>query len=327
MNTLFEHIDRFVTNHELLAPNMRIIIGLSGGPDSVALTHYLAHKRSSLSLTLLAAHVNHGWRPESDADALFCKELAQSLDIPLYSTHLQEIIVPNAQHMTKEEYARAGRRIFFEQLTQQHAAHTIALAHHEDDQIETFFIRLARGASLTGLCSMWPKDGLYIRPLLDCTKQMILDYLQEYTIAYRIDISNISLDFLRNRIRHILRPALQQTDARFDTTIISTIERLQEVEQWIEYEVQIRFNQLCNNLHDPTIINRDTFLEQAAYMQQRLLIYWLSLVQAPFKPSYAFLQEIIRFIQKPGNATHKLHQNWSLNKAKNSLEIVKTIES
>src|SRR5260221_9609791 len=126
------------------------------------------------------------------------------------------------------------RRYFFEKVLQEHNADCIALAHHAQDQEETFFIRLIRGSSLTGLTAIKAKHGHYIRPLLETNKSDILAWLHENNIPYATDTTNDSSDYLRNRIRMNVLPALRTCDDRFATNFLSTLNRLQSTEQFLE---------------------------------------------------------------------------------------------
>src|SRR3990172_2797015 len=126
------------------------------------------------------------------------------------------------------------RRFFFESLVKEYNATSIALGHHADDQMETFFMRLIRGAQISGLIGMKPKNKLYIRPLLSISKAEIVNYLDENNISYMIDSTNQSDAFLRNRIRNAAIPTLKQADPRFENQFQRTLGNLQETESFLE---------------------------------------------------------------------------------------------
>ena len=164
---MFLSIDHFIERHSLIPKNSKVIVGLSGGPDSVFLLHLLAHKKNhGLVQDVVVAHLDHEWRPNSDEDVQFCHELAKKYDIRLVAAKMSDLSISLKFNGSKEEVARHARRFFFEQLRKKENADTIALAHHAQDQQETFFIRLIRGASLAGLTAIKPQHGYYIRPLL-----------------------------------------------------------------------------------------------------------------------------------------------------------------
>ncbi len=151
-NPLYTQITTFSNQHNLIPPHATLIVGLSGGPDSVLLLHYLAALAHTHNLTLIAAHLDHEWRPDSYKDVEFCQELTQRLGIKLVASKLSDLSLSRKFNGSKEEYARSMRRHFLEQIQHQYHANFIALAHHADDQQETFFIRMMRGTSLSGLC-------------------------------------------------------------------------------------------------------------------------------------------------------------------------------
>ncbi len=244
MNTLFNKIYTYIQEKNLIPDTSTLILGLSGGPDSVFLLHVLAALRQEKNFTIIAAHLNHEWRAESLYDEQVSQELCQQLGITFISKKMSELHLNIKFNGSKEEIGRKARRTFFESMAKEYHAHAIALAHHADDQQETFFIRLMRGASLAGLAGMKAKDGLYIRPLLNIKKVEILEYLHEHNIAYAIDTSNESADYLRNRIRRSVIPALRAADERFDMNFETTHEQLQQAEDFLQELAKEAFKQI-----------------------------------------------------------------------------------
>ncbi len=145
---------------------------------------------------------------------------------------------------SQEEYGRRLRRHFFEQILREYNADSVALAHHAQDQEETFFIRLIRGSSLTGLTSIKPKNGPYIRPLLETPKAEILAWLHTNNIPYALDKTNESPDYLRNRIRLNVLPALRICDERFEANFLTTLNRLKTTEDFLERLTQKAFEKI-----------------------------------------------------------------------------------
>ncbi len=164
------------------------------------------------------------------------------------------------------------RRYFFAQVAQEYNANCIALAHHLQDQEETFFIRLIRGATLSGLVSMKPMDGIYIRPLLEINKSDILQFLQENKISYLIDPTNVSQEFLRNRIRSNVLPALQTCDNRFDSNFLRTLNHLKDTENFLQKLVEEKFNEISKKTDNNFELNLkqlfalDKFLQKKSYV-------------------------------------------------------------
>src|SRR5580704_10711033 len=171
---MIHHINDFIAHHKLFSDGSTIVLGLSGGPDSIFLLHVLAALHNQKKITLIAAHLDHGWRATSAADAQFCMHEAQRLGIACIIGHLDEFKDTISWNGSQEELGRKTRRLFLQQVAERYNAHHIALAHHAQDQQETFFIRLIRGSSIAGLASMLPANGIYIRPLLATSKTDIL---------------------------------------------------------------------------------------------------------------------------------------------------------
>ena len=297
--------------------NATIVVGLSGGPDSVFLLHTLAGFQKEKNLTLIAAHLDHGWRPESASDAEFCKELADKYGITYKSKKLSEISI--SKDGSKEEIGRKARRFFFESLAKEYNAAAITLAHHADDQMENFFIRLIRGASLNGLVGMKEKEGLYIRPLLDLKKRDILTFLDEHTIPYLIDPSNESPEFLRNRIRNTVIPALRECDNRFDHNFSSTHKNLQETEEFLQQLAKKTLSEISDN--NQIIIVK--LLALHPVLRNRILINWLITNKVSFTPSQGLLDEIVRFLEQSGEGKHMFYEQWNLVKEKELVYISK----
>lgn len=316
--SIFNRISEFCDRENLFFPDQTLIVGLSGGPDSVFLLHYLLAVQKKYNLTLIAAHLDHGWRKESAADTEFCKRLCVLLGITLVTAHLQEIALTKKNSGSAEETARNARRAFFEQCAREHTADAIALAHHQDDAAETFFIRLVRGSGLTGLTGIKAKTGKYIRPLLSIRKKEMLDYLQEHTISYCYDATNADTDMLRNNIRHNVLPVYDALDTRAHDNLMRSIEQLQAADTFIEKIARARYSQLfCEGMLDI-----DGLLNEDAVLMHRILLQWLIDAQVHFVPTEKFFAEIVRFLQQPGSKTHTIMQNWALKKIKRKAKII-----
>lgn len=310
--TTTDTILSYITQHKLISPGQTIIIGLSGGPDSVFLTHILVQLQGALEIKLIAAHLDHEWRATSAQDAVWCRQFAESLTIPFVSKKISELDHGIVSNGSKEAYAREARRYFFKSLIQEYNADAIALGHHAQDQQETFFIRLARGTTLSGLGGIKKQDGIFIRPVLDLDKSTILSYLQIHNLDYRIDETNESKDFLRNRIRLTLMPELDVVDPRMKNNLLRTIDHLQETERYLHEHTLEAFAKLStNSKSSPALILKD-FLAVNPYLQKRILLHFLIINKVPFTPGEALLNEILRFLKNNRSATHMIHEKWGV---------------
>lgn len=308
---LTQSIEAYVKKHRLITHGSRIILGLSGGPDSVFLLYFLAARHHAGEITLVAAHLDHEWRHESSQDVLLCQKIANQLNIQLIVKKASQITPTQKYNGSREAHARHMRHLFFEQIASEVNADRIALAHHAQDQQETFFIRLIRGSSLQGLVGMQPHIGLYIRPLLETNKDDIVAYLDHHEIAYAYDTTNNDDTFLRNRIRKYVIPALKQSDARFEENFAHTIKRLCKAEASLDNMARNIFSQI------DTVMGLDitSFLTLADDMQYRVLLHWLCKYQVDFTPTQSLFNEIIRFF---GNTlpkqskSHAIFQQWHI---------------
>jgi len=323
--TLFAHVNNFIKKHGLIISDSTIIVGLSGGPDSVCLLHILNKCKEELKLSLIAAHVDHGWRAESEKEAQFCRELCREWGVPLVVQKLSEISARVKFNGSREEYARKMRRHFFEQLAREHGAGAIALGHHADDQVETFFIRLVRGASSTGLAGMRAQHGWYIRPLLACTKDEIRAYLEMQGLSYVTDPSNSSDEYLRNRIRTQLVPLLDAIDIRARKNIAHSMNQLQATEAYLTQQTHELWQKIAYKQGESWCVDAAALYAQPVSMRHRLMMHWLILEQVSCTPTQDFFAEIERFISRPGSKTHRIHAEWSICKRKNVLSIVKNL--
>lgn len=308
-----------------------IIVGFSGGPDSMFLLHYLKNLEEKFFLRLSAAHLNHGWRKESDEDEVFCKNICKKLKIPIFTGHAEQIKKRFLEHKklpsgSKEELGRLLRRHFLQKVKKECGADYIALAHHQQDQQETFFIRLIRGCSLSGLTSIKPVQDNFVRPLLKTSKEEIVSFLEKNKIEYLIDATNESEDFLRNRIRKFVIPALKKTDPRFDKKFETSLESLEQEHNLLQSITQEAFNKSFTKgekISDTYVSNRHKFCDFDLALQKRLLIRWLCLEKVPFSPSTRFLKEIINFLVSNRGGSHQMNQTWLIKKQQQNFWIEK----
>jgi len=215
----------------------RVVVGVSGGADSVALAHILTR----LGYQVTIAHLNHGLRgKESDADEQFVEKLAKKWGVPCTT---KKIRLSNKGNL--ENQARILRYVFLEKMRRDTNAKFIAVAHHLDDQIETILMHMMRGAGLRGLCGMKIQANKIIRPLLNIRKQELIDYLKKERIKYRTDESNFNTKFRRNLLRHEVIPKLRKKDKDFEKKLLKVSEaaqkRMETVEkqatEWIQKHV------------------------------------------------------------------------------------------
>jgi tRNA(Ile)-lysidine synthase len=220
---LINKIRKYIESNGLIKPGERVIVGVSGGPDSMALLHILKNLAPSLNCEVLAAHLNHGLRVEAGAEEIFVKEKCRAWGIKYYSSRVSVADLAQLQKTTLEDTGRNARYQYFNQLRELTGSQLIATAHHYDDVAETVLLHLLRGSGIKGLRGILPRSGNLIRPLLMASKEELLDYLQAREIDYCLDQSNNDSVYLRNRIRHGLIPYLQK---EFNPRIVGKLNQL-----------------------------------------------------------------------------------------------------
>ncbi|MCM8789614.1 MAG: tRNA lysidine(34) synthetase TilS [Candidatus Omnitrophica bacterium] len=214
-----------ITRNKLIQKGDRILIGVSGGPDSVALLYLLKSLKNELGLSLHIAHFNHMLRPDSSKDEEFVSNLAAKLKIPFISCSLN--IRGLSQKGSLEEVARNARFKFFFRAARKIKADKIALGHNLDDQAETVLMRLLRGTGLYGLSAILPKRNIFgykiIRPLIEIRRKEIETYLKKRGIMTRQDLTNYEERYFRNKIRHRLLPLLEKEYNQNINEILSNV--------------------------------------------------------------------------------------------------------
>ncbi len=229
-----------IETRELIRKNDRLLIGLSGGADSVALFFLLCDIRSKWSLELSAAHLNHRIRGEdSDEDERFVRTLSRRMDVPLVTETGDVRALAARRGCSLEMAAREARYDLFARAARKRKARAVVLAHTMDDQAETLLLRLLRGAGVRGLAGMEEvsiQNGLtVIRPLLDMRHEELIAYLEKRNEPWREDRTNQDVRFLRNRVRHELIPLLgRHFNPRITETLHRTASLLRDEDRWME---------------------------------------------------------------------------------------------
>ncbi|MBR6025583.1 MAG: tRNA lysidine(34) synthetase TilS [Firmicutes bacterium] len=215
---LKDAVKKTIEEKELIQPGDRIILGLSGGPDSIALLHVLASLQQDLNFTLYALHVNHKIRgEEADRDMRYCISCCKNLKIPLTVKALDIPAISKELGTSLEETGRIVRQQALKRKAMRVKADNpvgrvrIALAHNKDDQAETVLMRILRGTGVHGLAAMeYERDDGFIRPLLDCPRSDIEEYCKANNLRPKTDSTNLVAEYTRNKIRLRLIPQLEE---------------------------------------------------------------------------------------------------------------------
>lgn len=227
-----------ISKYSMLAPGDGVLVGLSGGPDSVCLLVILSRLREQLKINLFAEYINHGLRPDETPDeAAFCTRLCDSLMIPFSVKSVDVKSFSKIRRLSKQEAARELRYNALSDTAQVVGAHNIALGHTADDQAETVIMRLVRGAGTLGLSGIPPVRKNIIRPLIGIERKEIELFLDTEQIGFIIDSSNREDKYMRNKVRHTVMPALKELGVDAVMTISRTADIFREEENYLELQV------------------------------------------------------------------------------------------
>lgn len=255
---MLKEISQYIDTHRLLTNNRPVIVGLSGGADSVALLLILCE----LGYTCIAAHCNfHLRNAESDRDEIFARLLAEKHGVSFHKIDFDTKTYATQNGISVEMAARELRYRWFEQLRLEQDAQAIAVAHHEQDNVETVLLNLIRGTGIKGLGGMSPKNGYVIRPLLSVKRSSILAWLEGKGQKYVLDSTNLSDEYTRNFLRLKVVPLLEELNPSVAEAITRTAENMREAELLYTFAVnEMRQKVLVNN----RIIQIDTLLQLPA---------------------------------------------------------------
>ena len=236
MEPFLEKISAFMEDYHM-ADQGGIVVGLSGGPDSVCLLFVLKKMKEKKGFPLYAVHVHHGIRKDgADEDARFANDLCEKLSVPFSLYRYDVPGIAKEKGWSLEEAGRNCRYEALEKEREKRGASYIAIGHHKGDQAETVLFHLMRGSGLSGLSGMKPVRGTLIRPLLCVSKEEILSWLSQKGISWREDESNREDCFGRNRIRHELLPWMEEFRPRATEHIVAAAKEMGEVWEYLEKE-------------------------------------------------------------------------------------------
>ncbi|MDR2148183.1 MAG: tRNA lysidine(34) synthetase TilS [Tannerella sp.] len=224
---MIRNVQKYIETKKLLSPERPVIVGLSGGSDSVSLL-FILHK---IGYQCIAAHCNFHLRgDESDRDEAFCEKIANELNIKFLKTDFDTFGYAGSKRISIEMAARELRYEWFENIRQKYDAQAIAVAHHRDDSVETMLLNLIRGTGIRGLSGMKPRNGHVVRPLLCVSHVEILHFIEEQQLAFVSDSTNESVDYKRNFVRHRLLPLMQELNPAVSEALARTSKHLSEAE-------------------------------------------------------------------------------------------------
>ena len=275
---MVSRIHAFIRENEMIKPNDRVLVGVSGGPDSICLLFVLHMLQKEMDFALFAVHVNHGLRGrEADRDQNFVEKLCEEYGIPLLCCFQEVRKKAKEEKLTLEEAGRLCRYEVFEREAKRYGCNRIAVGHHGDDQAETMLFHLFRGTGLKGLAGMEPRRDEIIRPLLCVERREILEWLQEQGISWCEDSSHQEETYTRNRIRHtIMTCAKEQINGSTVRHMIQTASELSEIEHFLEEATTCAFRLCARREEEGIFLVEESFQKLQPLLKGRLIRLCLS---------------------------------------------------
>ena len=249
--------------------NIPLVLGCSAGPDSMALLHYISNNTKNI---IICTHINHNVRKESIEEEIYLKEYCKNNNIIFESMTIKEWGNKNF-----ENQARIKRYNFYEEILHKYNTKYLFLAHHGDDLIETILMKIVRGSNIEGYAGIKMispvKDYYIIRPLLEYTKQDLIDYNNKHNIKYYIDNTNFDTTYTRNRYRLNILPLLKEENTNVHKQFLKYSNTLQEYNNYIDYEVDNHIKELYTNNY----LDINKFIKLHPFIQKNILYKILSI--------------------------------------------------
>ncbi len=282
-NDLSKKVLNTIKKSNLISNGDKLVLGVSGGPDSICMLNILNDirndKKLHIEFDIIVAHVNHMIRKEAKEDEIFVKNFCNKIAVEFYSKSIDVQKIANNNKIGTEEAGRNARYDFFNQILEKTNSNKIAIAHNKNDKVETIIMNILRGSGISGLKGIEPiKNNKIIRPLIECERYEIEKYCKEKAIEARIDKTNFENIYTRNKIRNIIIPYIQK---EFNPNIIQTMDRLsnlvKEEDEYLENTIIDKYKELIlEEKEKQFIMDLKNFNKQDKVIKSRLLIYTIS---------------------------------------------------
>lgn len=295
-----------IEKYKMIQGKDRILVGVSGGPDSVALLYFLNSLKKKYNFEIFAAYLNHSLRKEAEREEKFVKDFCEKLGIKVYIGKKDVIKYKNNNKLSLEEAAREIRYLFFKEIMKKIDANKLALAHNADDRIETSLMFLIRGCGREGVKGIPPvrkeENFIIIRPFIKIFRNEIEKYLNEKKLNYCIDYSNFEKKFFRNKIRHNLIPYLKRYNPQIKEEILKFSEIEEEENQFLE-EITIKNyrNILVEKRESLIVLDRKKFENLHISLKRRILRFSIKEIKKSLNNvGFDHIESMIEYI-KGGN--------------------------
>lgn len=273
-----EKVLETIQKYNLIEAKDIVVLGVSGGPDSLFMLDILNKLKSKLNFEIVVAHINHMIREEANSEEKFVKEFCKKIGVKFYSKRIDVVNYANNNKIGTEEAGRKVRYDFFDEVLKLEKANKIAIAHNKNDKVETIIMHLLRGCGVSGLQGINPKNNNVIRPIIEIERTQIEEYCERNKLDPRIDKSNFENVYTRNKIRNIVLPYIK---SEFNPNIIDTITRLSEViteeNSFLERLTIQKYNEiLVNKTADEIQLDLKKFNNLETVLKNRIILYTIS---------------------------------------------------
>ena len=268
--------------YNLIENGDKLVLGVSGGPDSISMLNILNEIRQDdkvkLNYEIVVVHINHMIRKEAVDDELYVKEYCDKRNIDFYSKSIDVKKLANTNKIGTEEAGRNVRYEFFNEILEKTSSNKIAIAHNKNDNAETMIMNIMRGSGISGLKGIEPKRGIYIRPLIECEREEIEKYCEKNKLNPRIDKTNFENEYTRNKIRNIVIPYVKK---EFNPNLINTLKRLSDLVKEEEVYIEKQVLDIYNNIvieqkENEIILDLKKFNVQEKVIKSRLILYTIT---------------------------------------------------
>lgn len=288
---LKEQVIDTIKKYNLIEENDSVIIGVSGGPDSICLLHILNELKQELNFKIYVAHINHMIRKEADEETEYVKRFCKNIGVECFTKKIDVVKIAKESKMGTEEAGRKIRYDFFEEVLKNTDSNKIATAHNNNDKVETIIMNILRGSGISGLKGLDPiRENKFIKPLIETSREEIENYCEENKLNPRIDKSNNENIYTRNKVRNCVIPYIKK---EFNPNILKTINRLSEVateeDDYLNKVTESTFNKICiekqqyiethtSHLppHTSIILDLKKFNNLELVIKRRLILYTIN---------------------------------------------------
>ncbi len=304
--SMIEKVLNTIKKYRLIENGDRIVLGVSGGPDSICMLNILNDIRNDKNLhmnfDIIVAHVNHLIREEAKEDEIFVKNFCERINVEFYSKSIDVQKIANNSKIGTEEAGRNARYDFFDEILQKTSSNKIAIAHNKNDKVETMIMNVLRGSGISGLKGIEPiKENKYIRPLIECERFEIEQYCEDNNIDARIDRTNFENIYTRNKIRNVIIPYIKR---EFNPNVIQTMDRLSELvkeeDDYLNKLVIEKYKKLIiEEQPKQFIMNLKDFNKEEKVIKSRLLLYTISRLLGSTKGiEKIHIEDVIKLCEK-----------------------------